>query len=140
MNTNEVKALLKTQPTPVVVDVYSPRESLPGAIYLKGFGSPRPTEGRIAQTRAALDPITGGDRNRAIVFLCASSTCWLSDNAALFALEAGYSDVLWYRGGLLSWKTARQETATPRVTEWDASASSRPSGASAQAQQGYQRK
>ena len=118
VSTHEVMWLLKTQPAPVVIDVYSDKESLPGALNLKGFGRYRSEKGRIQQTRAVLDPLTSGDRNRPLILLCVSARCWHSYNAALYALEAGYSDVLWYRGGLLSWKVAKQETAVPREIVW----------------------
>ena len=119
VNTNEVMALLKSKPVPIVIDVYGETESLPGSVYLKGFGLYRPVTGRIAKTRAVLDPLVGGDRNRAIIFLCVSVQCWHSYNAALFALEAGYTDVMWYRGGLTSWKFAKQTTAVPRQIAWE---------------------
>ena len=119
VNTNEVKSLLKAKPAPIVIDVYGETESLPGAVYLKGFGLYRPVMGRITKTRAVLDPLIGSDRNRGIIFLCVSVRCWHSYNAAMFALEAGYTDVMWYRGGLTSWKSAKQKTAVPQRIVWE---------------------
>ena len=34
------------------------------------------------------------------MFYCEGAQCWESYNAALRALDLGYSNVLWYRGGL----------------------------------------
>jgi len=46
------------------------------------------------------------DRATPLVFFCLSSRCWLSYNAALRAVAAGYTNVLWYRGGIDAWKAA----------------------------------
>ena len=53
-----------------------------------------------------LDEVTGGDKAKPVVFYCLSQMCWLSYNAAMRAVEAGYTNVLWYRGGIESWKAA----------------------------------
>src|SRR5262249_16667725 len=45
-------------------------------------------------------------RDTPLVFFCHSSKCWLSYNAALRAIGAGYTNVLWYRGGIAAWKAA----------------------------------
>ena len=49
---------------------------------------------------------TRGNRNVALVFFCASTHCWMSYNAALRAIDLGYRNVLWYRGGLEAWTDA----------------------------------
>ncbi len=42
-----------------------------------------------------------------------SRECWVSYNAALRAINAGYTNVLWYRGGIEAWKAAGLPTLAP---------------------------
>jgi PQQ-dependent catabolism-associated CXXCW motif protein len=58
-----------------------------------------------------LAKLTGGDKARALVFICASSQCWLSYNAALRAAAAGYEKIYWYRGGIAAWMAAGLPTS-----------------------------
>ncbi|MBM3346586.1 MAG: sulfurtransferase, partial [Betaproteobacteria bacterium] len=50
--------------------------------------------------------LTRGEKSRPLVFFCVSAQCWLSYNAALQAVAAGYSRVYWYRGGIEAWRSA----------------------------------
>ncbi|HEX5102014.1 MAG TPA: rhodanese-like domain-containing protein [Polyangiaceae bacterium] len=49
-----------------------------------------------------------------LVFYCGGTACRASDNAAQRASEAGYADVSVMRAGIRGWKSAGQQTATPR--------------------------
>ncbi len=63
--------------------------------------------------RSNLERVTGGDRNRALVFYCLKD-CWMSWNAGKRALGLGYAHVAWYPDGTDGWKAAGlplQETA-----------------------------
>ena len=53
---------------------------------------------------------TQGRKGVALVFYCQSRECWMSYNAALRAIHAGYTNVLWYRGGIEAWKFAGMPT------------------------------
>lgn len=53
-----------------------------------------------------LQQVTGGNKQHAIVMYCLSPECWMSYNASLRAINLGYTNVLWYRGGIESWKKA----------------------------------
>lgn len=53
-----------------------------------------------------LQQVTQGRKDRPMVFYCQSSQCWMSYNAALRAANLGYSNVLWYRGGIEAWQQA----------------------------------
>ncbi|MDQ6638660.1 MAG: rhodanese-like domain-containing protein, partial [Pseudomonadota bacterium] len=67
----------------------------------------------------ALERLTGGDKSRAVVFYCRSSSCWHSYNASLHAIEAGYTNVMWYRGGIDAWRAADGRTVPFRhVPDW----------------------
>ena len=41
-----------------------------------------------------------------MVFFCQGAHCWESYNASLRAIDLGYTNVYWYRGGLSSWQEA----------------------------------
>src|SRR5262249_14167344 len=69
----------------------------------------RPAAGR-ADARAA-DPRAQGRRAGLLLL---SPECWMSYNGALRAIHAGYTNVLWYRGGIEAWKMAGLPTSQPR--------------------------
>jgi PQQ-dependent catabolism-associated CXXCW motif protein len=97
------------QDRPVLVDVASGEghATLPGAVWIPGAGRGTsfvdPLQARFIELMARL---TGGDKARPLVYFCVNSRCWLSYNAALRAVAAGYSRVYWYRGGLEAWRAA----------------------------------
>ena len=53
-----------------------------------------------------LQQVTQGRKDRPMVFYCQSTQCWMSYNAALRAINLGYTNVLWYRGGIEAWQQA----------------------------------
>ncbi len=57
-----------------------------------------------------LEQITGGRKDVPMVFYCQSVHCWMSYNAALRAIKMGYTQVLWYRGGIEAWQAAGLQT------------------------------
>ena len=111
--TQGLKALLEAESapvrTPVLIDVASGdgHRTLPGAYWLPGAGRGDNYIDELQSSLAAfLDKLTGGDRQRPVVFFCVNTQCWLSYNAALRAAAAGYARVYWYRGGLEAWRAA----------------------------------
>ncbi len=50
--------------------------------------------------------MTGGNKNVPLVFYCQNTYCWMSYNAALRAIKMGFTQVLWYRGGIEAWQKA----------------------------------
>ena len=62
-----------------------------------------------------LQQVTQGNREMPLVFYCQSVYCWMSYNAALRAINLGYQNVLWYRGGLEAWKQAGMQTQSQQV-------------------------
>lgn len=120
IKTLELKGLLEINKDVVVVDVLDSKErmSIRGAYWMSGAGDGRffaPEKERFAK---ALDKLTGGDKNRPVVFLCVSSECWLSYNASLHAIEAGYKDIIWFRGGTESWRGSNQYLYTAKRVDW----------------------
>lgn len=120
IKTLELKALLETNDKVVIVDVLdtSARTTVPGATWLYGAGDSRFFGGEKARFATVLETLTGGDKNRPLVFLCMNSECWLSYNASLHALEAGYRDVIWYRGGTNAWSGASLERKKVERFNW----------------------
>ncbi len=90
-----------------VIDVLGQPEQLPNAIaggWLSQAGSfDDPVQAQATQWLAQLSQ---GRKDTPLVFYCLSRECWMSYNAALRAIRAGYTNVLWYRGGLEAWKAA----------------------------------
>ena len=69
-------------------------------------GSLVSTEGQAQALNEGVGQISGGDPGVPIVVHCSAPMCWLSYNAALRAIAAGYGNVCWYRGGLQAWAMA----------------------------------
>ena len=120
IRTLELKALLAENKKVVVIDVLDSqdRKSIPGAIWMSGAGGSKFYDAEKGRFATALQKITAGDKGRPLVFLCLSSECWLSYNAALRALDAGYKDVIWYRGGTNSWRAAKLDWVPPEKLVW----------------------
>lgn len=118
--TLELKGLLESNKNIVVVDVLDSktRNSIPGAFWMSGGGGGQFFAAEKSRFSTALERLTSSDKARPLVFLCISSECWLSYNASLHALEAGYKDVIWYRGGTDAWRGASLEWKRPESVSW----------------------
>lgn len=93
----------------VVFDVLGSGETLPGAIPAVPASQAGSFEdGTQQQFGQFLEQVTQGRRNVPLVFYCASPQCWMSYNASLRAIRLGYTNVMWYRGGLEAWRMAGQ--------------------------------
>jgi PQQ-dependent catabolism-associated CXXCW motif protein len=79
-----------------------PREDIPGSIWLPdtGYGALAPVMEQYFEQ--GLAQLSGGDRDRMLVFYCLAS-CWMSWNAAKRALAIGYRRVAWYPDGTDGW-------------------------------------
>lgn len=91
----------------LLIDVLGGQYALPNAFSAPAMARPGNYRDRIQQqTNQWLDQITGGNNQVALVIYCSDPHCWLSYNASLRAIAAGYANVYWYRGGLQAWKMA----------------------------------
>lgn len=114
VQTRELRDMLAGAGAPILIDVLAEEGhvTLAGAVWISGAGRGTnfvdPVQLVLTQLLAKL---TGGDKARAMVFFCADSQCWLSYNAALRAVAAGYHKVYWYRGGIEAWLAARLPSA-----------------------------
>lgn len=120
VKTSELKAMLELKPRPFLVDVLSGpvHPTLPGALWLHngGLGDfDAAEEQRFVDVLALL---SGHDKAREIVFFCSGARCWLSYNAALRAVRAGYTNIYWYRGGIEAWRAAGLPTWTTDNFQW----------------------
>jgi PQQ-dependent catabolism-associated CXXCW motif protein len=68
--------------------------------------SPRVERLRRREFGGYLNQVTGGNKDVPLVFYCLNVYCWMSYNAALRAINLGYTRVLWYRGGIEAWQQA----------------------------------
>ena len=118
VQTRQLQAMLTGQESPILIDVLSEdgHVTLAGAVWLSGAGRGTnfldPVQSMLPRLLAQL---AGGDTARPMVFFCANSQCWLSYNAALRAVAAGYSNVYWYRGGIEAWTAAGLPSARTAV-------------------------
>ncbi len=104
----ELAAMHAGKPQPYLINVLGgdAHRTIAGAFWLRGASA---GDMNARETRRFLDAMgkfAAGDRSRAMVFFCADSRCWLSYNAALRAIAAGYTNIMWYRGGLAAWNHA----------------------------------
>jgi PQQ-dependent catabolism-associated CXXCW motif protein len=116
----ELKAMLEQDPRPFLVDVLSgpAHRTLPGALWLHNGGL---GDFDAAEEKRYLDTVAllaGHDKTRHLVFFCSSAQCWLSYNAALRAVRAGYANVYWYRGGIEAWRAAGLPTTGSDPFPW----------------------
>ena len=110
ITTKGLLPLLQQREVPVrVFDVLGAAQGLPQAIPAAWAAQPGrfddETQSRLAQL---LRQASGGRRDVALVFYCGGPQCWMSYNAALRAIQLGYPNVMWYRGGMEAWQRAGQ--------------------------------
>jgi PQQ-dependent catabolism-associated CXXCW motif protein len=115
VTTKGLVELVQNHPVPfVLIDALGGREMLPDAIpadWASSAGSfSDQTQQQLVQL---LQQQTKGKKDIVLVFYCLSRECWMSYNAALRAINAGYTNVLWYRGGIEAWKAAGLPTQSP---------------------------
>ena len=114
VDTQELARMLSAAARPVVVDVAGSFETIPGATGFFGAGAAYddPVKDEALDKRIGhLISVIAPDKSAPVVFFCAGRNCWTAVNAALRARRLGYTDVLWYRGGLEAWRSAGLPTA-----------------------------
>jgi len=107
-----LRALRDQSPAPVLIDVLDGQghRTIPGAHWLREPGKSVFGPAEMESFREDLEKLTKGRKSAPIVFFCLSSECWLSYNAGLRAIELGYTNVSWFRGGTAAWQRAGFET------------------------------
>ena len=99
-------------PAPILIDVLDGRRAPddPRRHWLREPGKAVFGQAEADGFRQDLEKLTKGRKSAPIVFFCLSSECWLSYNAGLRAIELGYTNVYWFRGGTAAWQRAGFET------------------------------
>lgn len=100
---------------PLVFDILGGPEVLPGAIpAVPAHQAGSFTDQTQQEFGNFLQQVTKGNKETPLVFYCLSNQCWMSYNASLRAINMGYRNVLWYRGGIEAWKAAGQRVDQAR--------------------------
>ena len=120
LDTFQLRALLESE-RPLLIDVFAitvrpetakldaawlptdDRYSLPGAVWLPNVGYGTLDPAMRTYFRTHLERLTGGDRQRPLVFFCVRD-CWMSWNAVQHAHGLGYRNLYWYPGGSDDWE------------------------------------
>jgi len=93
----------------VVLDVLGSQQQLPNAVNaVDASAGGSYGDNTQRQFENQLERLTGGRKDTPVVLYCSSINCWMSYNAALRAINAGYTNVFWYRGGLEAWNHMAQ--------------------------------
>lgn len=108
IRTMELRAMQGKSPVPILIDVLGGdgHRTIVGARWLREPGEATFGNAEQQRFREDLEKLTAGRKSAPIVFFCLSSECWMSYNAGLRALEMGYTNVHWYRGGTAAWQRA----------------------------------
>lgn len=107
-----LRALRDQSPAPILIDVLTGdgHRTVPGARWLREAGTASFDNDARERLRLDLEELSAGRKAAPLVFFCLSSECWLSYNAGLRAIELGYTNVYWFRGGTAAWQRAGFET------------------------------
>ena len=108
VRTVELYEMLQKAPRPFLIDVLGGglHRTIAGAFWMIGAGDGELSKDEEKRFLTAIAGFAGGDKNRPLIFFCVDTECWLSYNAALRTIAAGYTNVMWYRGGVAAWRQA----------------------------------
>ncbi|WP_172978800.1 GYF domain-containing protein [Roseovarius sp. THAF8] len=111
ITTKGLTEMVQRQMPYALFDVLGGNETLPGAIPAVGASQAGSFQDQTQQQMGQfLTQLTQGKTDTPLVFYCLSVECWMSYNASLRAINLGYTNVLWYRGGIEAWKAAGFQT------------------------------
>lgn len=112
ITTEALHALYESKPGSFIVfDVLGGQRRLPDA----QNALPASREGSFTDATQRefanyLQKATNDRKDLPLVFYCQNVYCWMSYNAALRAVNLGYTKVFWYRGGIEAWQQAELPT------------------------------
>ena len=105
ISAEEVVELILSRPDLIIFDSRKETE------YMKGH-----IEGAINMLNTSMQPesleLIVEDKNRAIVFDCNGLRCLRSSNAVKKAMDWGYQNIFWFRGGWKEWMDKRLPVIT----------------------------
>ncbi len=113
IRTVALRAMQNQTPGPILIDVLGGdgHRTIRGSSWLRGVGLGALDNAAKERLRLDLETLTAGSKSAPVVFFCLSSECWLSYNTSLLAMELGYTNVHWFRGGTAAWERAGFEMA-----------------------------
>ena len=108
VTTNELKTLLEKEPRPYLIDVLGGgvHRTLAGAFWMLASGAGdmgREEEKRFLE---AIAKFAGGDRAQRRVVREPALRIHAEEHHRAALVAAGYTNVMWYRGGIAAWRTA----------------------------------
>jgi len=107
VRTVELQKMLTAKERPYLIDVLpGSHRTLAGAFWMEGAGNGSLNKEQEKRFLKAMAGFAGGKKNRPVIFFCDDAQCWLAHNAARRAIAAGYTSVMWYRGGITAWRAA----------------------------------
>jgi PQQ-dependent catabolism-associated CXXCW motif protein len=109
VTTSALSTMLHSGAKVVLIDAWneSGHLTIPPALRMPGAGTPGTFNDAVQQQLSQrLRTLTNNNLNTPLVFFCTSARCWESYNASLRAMQIGFTNVSWYRGGLASWQAA----------------------------------
>jgi PQQ-dependent catabolism-associated CXXCW motif protein len=119
VRTVELQKMLAAKERPYLIDVATgAHRTLAGAFWMDGAGAGNFGTDQEKRFLKAIASFAAGRKNRALVFLCEDAQCWLAHNAARRAIAAGYTNVMWYRGGIAAWRAAGLAMAQADPFAW----------------------
>jgi PQQ-dependent catabolism-associated CXXCW motif protein len=118
ISTRELVELYRSgRPVPINVLEWSESAfALPGTAWIQGMGKPSLSKAQVTELGTALAQVAP-DKDTPLVLYCLGWDCWLSYNAALSAMDLGYRNVYWYRGGTNAWGQARLPVVRTKLTK-----------------------
>jgi rhodanese-related sulfurtransferase len=114
-DTSELVRAFSQPDHPVLIDVGGAGQMIPSALNIIHGGMAFEDEKQEADIKERFRKMleaASPNLNKTVVFYCASSECWSSVNAAMRARQLGYTQVVWYRGGVNAWTQAGLPTVT----------------------------
>ena len=119
VRTTDLQKMLTAKERPYLIDVAAgAHRTLAGAFWLDGAGAGNLGKEQEKRFLKAIAGFAAGRKNRPLVFFCEDAQCWLAHNAARRAIAAGYTNILWYRGGVAAWRAAGQKLAQADPFAW----------------------
>jgi PQQ-dependent catabolism-associated CXXCW motif protein len=85
--------------------IQTPREHIPGSVWLPGVGVGAPSPAAERYFRTQLEKLAGPPPGRPLVIYC-QADCWMSWNASRRAASWGYTAVQWFPEGSDGWRDA----------------------------------
>jgi PQQ-dependent catabolism-associated CXXCW motif protein len=92
--------------------------SIPGAMWFPGAGRGDLPVERVEALLRRIDELTKGDKSVPVVSFC-QPNCWGSWNLGKRLVQAGYTAVYWFPGGVRGWQETGETAAVQPEAGWE---------------------